>query len=590
LAGIGLGCAFFSLLLSPKVAYHTGLTEKDLLDDFLTQQLFPFVNDKIKKVGPIDEFKPGKLHEKGVKHPVYLIPGFVTTGLELWEGKECADKYFRERLWGSTSTAQAFLSDRDCWATHLRLDAETGLDPENIRLRAAQGFGAADYFIGNYWVWSKIIENLALVGYGPNNMYMFGYDWRLSPRRLQERDNYFTLLKSSIENSVKQHGEKVVLISHSMGGNTMIWFMNWVEADRKIGGGGGGGVWVDKHIKSFVNVAGPLLGTSKALSAMLTGDTSDMSPFEPMLEQVFGRVKRMELFTSWGSIYNLVCKGGNKIWGNDPAITFTDYGGDGDGNGDDSTANAADATADAADATADAADATADAAEDNIFTKFSNSAHRTTDEMVNFLSEWGGGFGENITKDLGYSFNVEVVKKGFFSFEQPNDELWHNPLMTKLPAASDMTIHCLYGVGRETEESYFYKRNPVEKERVDVPFSVDTSVSDKKNGVTSGIKYGDGDSTVPLVSLGYMCRGGWLTPDFNPSGVKVVTREYKDFGNFKMLDPFREGPNSGHHVDIMGNVDLIQDILYVVTGEEDKLKDRILSNIDTIVGDIRKRL
>jgi len=86
---------------------------------------------------------------------------------------------------------QAFLTDQECWMRHLKLDPSSGLDPPSIRLRAAAGFGAADYFVSGYWVWSKIIENLALVGYGPNNMFMFGYDWRLSPKKLQERDNYF---------------------------------------------------------------------------------------------------------------------------------------------------------------------------------------------------------------------------------------------------------------------------------------------------------------------------------------------------------------------------------------------------------------
>jgi phospholipid:diacylglycerol acyltransferase len=31
--------------------------------------------------------------------------------------------------------------------------------------RAAVGLEAADYVIGGYWVWGKIIENLAEIGY-----------------------------------------------------------------------------------------------------------------------------------------------------------------------------------------------------------------------------------------------------------------------------------------------------------------------------------------------------------------------------------------------------------------------------------------
>ena len=52
------------------------------------------------------------------------------------------------------------------------------MDPENIRVRSAQGFEAADNFIATYWVWSRIIENLADVGYDGSLMTMMSYDWR----------------------------------------------------------------------------------------------------------------------------------------------------------------------------------------------------------------------------------------------------------------------------------------------------------------------------------------------------------------------------------------------------------------------------
>lgn len=42
--------------------------------------------------------RPGiKLRELGYKpkHPIIIVPGFVTSGLELWHGKPCASKYFR---------------------------------------------------------------------------------------------------------------------------------------------------------------------------------------------------------------------------------------------------------------------------------------------------------------------------------------------------------------------------------------------------------------------------------------------------------------------------------------------------------------
>jgi len=40
-----------------------------------------------------------------------------------------------------------------------------------------------------------VIENLADIGYDPTNLVTLGYDWRLAPQFLEERDGYFTQLK-----------------------------------------------------------------------------------------------------------------------------------------------------------------------------------------------------------------------------------------------------------------------------------------------------------------------------------------------------------------------------------------------------------
>lgn len=61
------------------------------------------------------------------------------------------------------------------------------------------GIDAASSFMQGYWIWSKIVENLAVVGYDTNNMILAAYDWRLSYWNLEERDGYFSRLKASIE-------------------------------------------------------------------------------------------------------------------------------------------------------------------------------------------------------------------------------------------------------------------------------------------------------------------------------------------------------------------------------------------------------
>jgi len=75
----------------------------------------------------------------------------------------------------------------------MSLSPETGLDPPDIKVRSAQGFEAADYVVGGYYVWSKVIENLADIGYDPSSMHMAAYDWRLPAQLVEERDGYTCL-------------------------------------------------------------------------------------------------------------------------------------------------------------------------------------------------------------------------------------------------------------------------------------------------------------------------------------------------------------------------------------------------------------
>lgn len=64
---------------------------------------------------------------------------------------------------------------------------------------------------------SKIIQNLAVVNYDTNNLYLAPYDWRLSFYNLEERDGYFSKLKSTIELFKRRQKRKAVIAAHSMG-------------------------------------------------------------------------------------------------------------------------------------------------------------------------------------------------------------------------------------------------------------------------------------------------------------------------------------------------------------------------------------
>ena len=43
--------------------------------------------------------------------------------------------------------------------------------------------------------------------------------------------------------------------------------------------------------------------------------------------------------------------------------------------------------------------------------------------------------------------------------------------------------------------------------------------------VRNGVKFGEGDGTVSLLSLGAMCVEGWKRKRWNPAGIKIVTTE-----------------------------------------------------------------
>ena len=128
-----------------------------------------------------------RLQEAGYRaeHPVVLLPGIISTGLESWTTNEDASGYFRKRLWGTTTMMRTIVFEKERWIKHLSLDPYTGLDPAGIKVRAAEGLDAASYFVSGYWIWSKIIENLAVLGYDTNNLWLASYDWRLSMHNLE---------------------------------------------------------------------------------------------------------------------------------------------------------------------------------------------------------------------------------------------------------------------------------------------------------------------------------------------------------------------------------------------------------------------
>ncbi|KAL6566900.1 putative phospholipid:diacylglycerol acyltransferase 2 [Orobanche minor] len=586
---------------------------------------------------------PGaRLRREGLTalHPVVLVPGIVTGGLELWEGRACSEGLFRQRLWGGSFTE--IFKRPMCWLEHLSLDNETGLDPPGIRVRAVPGLVAADYFAPGYFVWAILIENLARIGYEGKNMYMAAYDWRLSFQNTEVRDQTLSRLKSKIELMYVTNGyKKVVVVPHSMGVIYFLHFMKWVEAPPPMGGGGGPD-WCAKHIKSVMNIGPAFLGVPKAVGNVLSAESKDVAFIRAMApglldSEIFGLQALehvMRVSRTWDSIISLLPKGGDTIWGDldwspeedhvcDSSIKNCNKQFDIKGNNtgcirgfqvQESTKYGRIVSFGKEASEVHSSEFSSLGSQKRAFLHNATSPQSlascgkvwTEYEDVGPESIW------RISEKKAYTANtlLELIRtiapkmmrraEAHFSHGIADDlgdpkynhyKYWSNPLETKLPNAPDMEIYCLYGVGIPTERSYVYKISSPGRCK-NIPLRIDSSADGSQNNcLKGGVYFTDGDESVPVLSAGFMCAKGWRgRTRFNPSGISTHVREYKHKAPANLLEG--RGLASGAHVDIMGNVALIEDVLRVAAGASGAEigGDRVYSDIMKMSEKIKVRL
>lgn len=555
-----------------------------------------------------------KLEGLTALHPVVLVPGIVTGGLELWEGKPCAEGLFRKRLWGGSFTE--LLKRPLCLLEHLALHNETGLDPPGIRLRAVPGLVAADYFAPGYFVWAVLIENLAKIGYEGKNMHMAAYDWRLSFQNTEIRDQTLSRLKSQIELMYVTNGYmKVVVVPHSMGVIYFLHFLKWVETPPPMGGGGGPG-WCAKHIKAIMNIGPVFLGVPKAVSNLFSAEAKDVASLRAMdpgvLDSEILRLQALEhvmrVTRTWDSIASLLPKGGETIWGNldwSPEeghacdLSKKRYSqapaGDRDTNDSDvkmgfhvkeskygRIISFGKETLQLSSSQLPSVDTkeflgtrtnknTNSACGGEVWTEYDEMCRETIPKIaenkpytartvLDLLRFVAPKMMQRVESHLSYGIadNLDDPKYNRYKY-------WSNPLETKLPDAPDIEIYCSYGVGIPTERSYIYKLSPNDKCK-SIPFRIDSSVDgDEDSCLRGGVYLTDGDETVPVISAGFMCAKGWRgRTRFNPSGIATHIREYRHKPPASLLEG--RGLESGAHVDILGNFALIEDVLRVAAG------------------------
>jgi len=298
-------------------------------------------------------------------------------------------------------------------------------------------------------------------------------------------------------------------------------------------------------------------------------DTSEFYAFQSYLVDSFMSPKdRLNLARSWGSVLSLLPKGGEDIWGDlngspDDIKKRRDSGlgvmfsmKEKDGTWNNLTSS------------------------QSLSKLFSSIKDTENGERVvkNFL-DWNS-FGMS-KPDTGFNKIKEreifYLKDGTYSyFLKQESKYWSNPLESPLPYAPKMKIYCMYGIGKKTERGYIYSRNTLNSTLI--PYNLHTSYANEIEDISSGVKVGEGDGTVPLMSLGFMCVKGWKNDFYNPAKIKVITREYKDLPSQNMFS-LRGGPETGDHVDILGNVGLVLDILSIITGKDDADKEIIHSKI-----------
>ena len=309
-----------------------------------------------------------------------------------------------------------------------------------------------------------------------------------------------------------------------------------------------------------------MLGAIKGVPAVLSGEMRDTVQLNPVavygLEKFFGKEDRAEIMRAMPGISSMLPKGGEAIWGN---LTWAPDDDPGMG---------------------DTFGSTLKYALKNGTTAPMNMS--VTDSLKYLLDTSDDWYRNQIAQN--YSHGVAWTRKEIEAFSptpawrgvvfelmnskenEHNPSKWINPLESRLPLAPNLKIYCFYGVGKPTERSYYIR--PVDDATSKLRVVIDSAI----NGFGSdhGVILGEGDGTVPILSLGYMCTKGWKISRYNPAGAKIKTVELAhEPGRFDI----RGGPTTADHVDILGRPDLNELILRVVAGKGEEIEEVVHSDI-----------
>mmetsp|Transcript_28248 Transcript_28248/g.79744 ORF Transcript_28248/g.79744 Transcript_28248/m.79744 type:complete len:390 (-) Transcript_28248:87-1256(-) len=351
-------------------------------------------------------------------------------------------------------------------------------------------------------------------------------------------------------------------MSHSYGSLVVHHFLDWVEKEAAPG-------WVEQHVAVLLNIASPSLGVPKALTALLSGETKDSAGMGnlgvKMGDVLIPRKQRIRVFRSFGCLINMLPKGGTAIWGS------LDSTSDGDAK--------------------DKCPQTGHSLDEN---KSAKHGALITLKRLN-------GTVEHLDITAAARLLIDTVPKpvrerirrqgalnaGIDGFTGVSEGL-KDPLSTPLPNAPSMRIICVYGVEVPTERRYQYRecKEDEDPETLGTNLTIDTEVDREEQCMSKGVGHCEGDGSVPLVSLGLLCRKWEQNPGsfLNPGGVRVTTVEIPSSEAPRAMFslPTSTATDAQDHLGVMGNGALIGTAIRAAVGQAHEIPDMIHSPIDAI--------
>lgn len=235
------------------------------------------------------------------RYPILIIPGFMSSGLEVKESKNYPD-WVNKRVWLNVTSIgfglfcgnNALESNHDLlqqqqqeiemlnheeykkehnickskWLHHMSLSDDMINERSGIIVRPIQGLAGVDYLTPGAlelvsYVFGPVIVALNKAGWTiptsssnkseksdtntDNTIYSLHaapYDWRLPPNELQNRDSYFSETMVLIEKMYDANQcTPIILLCHSMGCKTGHYLLNYIHDHTN-----GGIDWLNKYI------------------------------------------------------------------------------------------------------------------------------------------------------------------------------------------------------------------------------------------------------------------------------------------------------------------------------------------------------